>query len=668
MKIPRVVVLLLCFVSPLAAQKPFPDTLRVADFNIMPSGSGFKFTPKLPPTSQIAGAPDAYWTYLWEFGDGAKSTQASPTHIYTTPGEYNATLDVIAHYDTGKKPTRKKSKVTSANREALTSIDLEDVFDPKAQQAIAMATPANPRAGEELSFILSYRNKGPLMLNGTFHLFFNEKKCHTPHFKFLESRPCFGEVETPIYASVPPEEARLPWADWCFVGMVTAAQLQAAAMIGSSLPPSILLDARGRYREERAWKFENLEANAKRNYFFSLEAAATLIKDVNTMIHVEAVFVPDDPTLPAEPYTLELEIVASHDPNVIAVSDNHINYRTISNQKIDYKVLFQNNGEGPASTVVLQIEIPEGLDMKKIKPLDWQPKCPICPKMPTRLSCLDTLTTEKGYQFTFRNIYLPGSRQHGVERHDSTLGFVKYRIEANRDMPKYSFRSRAQIVFDRHPPIFTNYTHTRFKVGLSPGIKVGWNFEPDKPKQGFFLMGITLSPYKSWRIHPQIELLAGLKGQANLPAEQKTNLLIKGFPGAIFKDTIYLDTILQRQRGLVSFEVPILLRKNLSKHLGLGLGLSTRVSIENGRTNIKTKETTVHWTDSSVGFVQEIIPGKSTESVETYSNTRYDYSIFGDLTLGSVRAGPNLGIRAGAFMGRGGSPRPFIQLSAELKL
>ena len=668
MKILSVFAFVLFWFNILPGQKTEPTPPRVADFTVSPAGNGYKFTPVLPAESQIAGAPKAYWTYLWEFGDGDKSSQASPSHIYYNPGEYNATLDATAHYDNGSKPTRKKTKVVNTKQEALAAIGMEDVFDPKIDQAVSMSAAANPRAGEELSFVLSYRNKSPLPINGNLHLFFNEKKFPGPHFQFLESRPCFGEIEAPLYGATSPETQNLPLADWAAVGILAASQVCADLLSGNMPIPTILTEARGQYREERAWKFENLESRAKRNFFFSLEGAPTMIRDVNTMIHVQAIFVPDDPSVPAEPFILELEIVASHDPNAIAVSDNRINYRTIDKKQIDYKVKFQNNGEGPASTVVLNIEIPDGLDMKRIRPLDWQPKCPICPETPTKSSCLDTLSIEKGYQFTFRNIYLPGSRQEDVSRDDSTKGFVRYRIEADQNMPKNSFSSRAKITFDKHPPIFTNYTRTKFKTGISPGIKVGWNFAPDSLKQGYFLIGASLSPYKSWKIYPQIEFLTGLKGRENLPTEQRSTVLIKGNPGAFFQDTVYLDTILQRQRGLVTFEVPVLLRKNFSKRIGLGLGLAGRISIENGETRTETTQTTIHWTDSSAGFVKETINGESTEKVVTYSNTRYDFTAFGDLTVGSVRAGPNLGIRAGAMMGKGRNVRPFIQLSVEVKL
>ncbi len=666
----KLIMLSCLFILPhfLAGQTVAVPEASVADFKVFLEGDAVTFTPVLPPLSQVAGAPKAYWTYLWEFGDGDKSTQEAPRHVYSGAGEYSATLDVIAHYDDGKKPTRKKSKVVAPNRESLTSAPMEDVFDAKSRQAIALASAANPRAGEELSFVLSYRNKGSLPINGSLHLFFNEKKFPSPHFKFLESRPCFGEIEAPLYSDETPDGPGLPYSNWSNIGLLAPSQLQIATRPANSPTPSILLDARGKYREERAWKFENLDADARRNFFFSLEGASTLIKDVNTLIHLEAIIVPDDPSLPAEPCILELEIVASHDPNVIAVSDNRINYRIIDNKALDYKIRFQNNGEGPAGTVNVAIEIPKGLNIQKLEPLDWQPKCPICPKTPTKNSCLDTVFTENGLIFIFRNIYLPGSNQAGVNNLDSTKGFVKYRIAADHQMPKYPFSSRARIVFDRHAPIFTNYTHTRFKVGISPGIKVGWNVLPDSLKGGYYFIGATLSPFKSWRMYPQMEFLTGLKGRQNLPEKQMQGLIITGINGAAFKDTTYLDTIIQTQRGFVSFEIPLLLRKNFNKHLGLGLGLSTRLSIENGETSTKTQQTSIHWTDSSVGFVQEIKQGESKKVVASYSSTHYHYLAFGDLSLGSVRAGPNLGIRAGALFGKGQTVRPFIQVSVEVKL
>lgn len=44
-------------------------------------------------TSEVQGGVPAY-SYFWQFGDGATSASAAPSHVYTTPGSYTATLRV----------------------------------------------------------------------------------------------------------------------------------------------------------------------------------------------------------------------------------------------------------------------------------------------------------------------------------------------------------------------------------------------------------------------------------------------------------------------------------------------------------------------------------------------------------------------------------------------
>ena len=49
----------------------------------------------IPFTSGGSDDPDGdQLTYRWDFGDGATSTQASPTHAYATGGVFTATLRV----------------------------------------------------------------------------------------------------------------------------------------------------------------------------------------------------------------------------------------------------------------------------------------------------------------------------------------------------------------------------------------------------------------------------------------------------------------------------------------------------------------------------------------------------------------------------------------------
>src|SRR5262249_3790725 len=49
---------------------------------------------KVQSTASVEEEEGSPWTYAWDFGDGAKSTEQNPTHTYEKVGEYTATLTV----------------------------------------------------------------------------------------------------------------------------------------------------------------------------------------------------------------------------------------------------------------------------------------------------------------------------------------------------------------------------------------------------------------------------------------------------------------------------------------------------------------------------------------------------------------------------------------------
>jgi PKD domain len=674
----------LCFAQLLLAQSPEPE--RLLDFNAEARGDVFEFTPIMPPLMQKAGAPAAYWTYFWEFGDGSFSREENPSHIYALPGNYTASLDATAHYDDGKRAKRKKKGLDSTKLPGGGSATA-DVFDPNTRQMLAMEANAQPKAMEEITLVISYRNLGMLQTDGRLHLFFNEKKFPDRHFEFVEARTHFREYPDNSTSEVlPMDNSGL----LCFTALPVRSSGLANTSLSGDFPPSIIIQemlnaARGAYRAENAWRFNNLQPGESRNIFVSLACTPNMLRDTNAFIHLEAVFAPFDPVIAPEKFVYEIEIVSSHDPNAIAVSDNRVNYRILGSKKLDYKIQFQNNGEGPASTVEVKVDVPKGLKLGDMRPVAWYPKCPICPKIPDTRSCLDTASVDGALIFTFRNIYLPGSRQKDVDDRDSTKGFVKYRIEPARDMPKLPFKSRAKIVFDKNPPIYTNYTKTGFKVGKSPGLKAGYGFQPNLNnattgedessafvQNGYFLLGASLSPYKSWRIYPQIELLAGIRNREDLPATEK-HVLQTTIPnnGIALLDSFLVDTITQARRGFVSFELPVLLRKNFNRFFGAGLGASARIILENGETKTEALRTQIDWSfiDGPTGFIldRKVSQSPVQTSTEKFRATRYRFSVFGDLTFGSVRAGPNLGLRGGLVFG-GAEAQAFVQLTVEMKL
>lgn len=669
-----------------AQQNPLP--LRTVSFQAAAEGNGYRFTPQLPPLQQKAGAPQAYWKCYWEFGDGSFSFEEKPLHRYTKQGDYYALLCATAHYDDGKLPDKNGKGIFAATAIAE-NFSLPDVFD-SSKAVVRLKVNRLPRAGEQMAMIMSYRNLGRLQTDGQLYVFYNEKKFPDSHFQFDTSRTHFGETLQALYSQIPNrenaadglcrEEIRRRYAmenpvDWLCVEQGSMGATGANTWTSVDLPNStiireMLANARSAYRDEQAWNFTELQPGEKRNLFLDLSGTEKMLKDTSAFIHIEAIFAPSDPFIAPERYVLELEIVSSHDPNAIAVSDNRVNYRIVKNKKLDYKIRFQNNGEGPASTVQVAVEIPKGLNPGLMRPLEWYPKCPVCPETPVNTGCLDTALVAGNLVFTFRNIYLPGSAQEGVADFDSTKGFVKYRIEPDRDMPKRAFRSRAKIIFDKNPPIYTNYTRTRFKTGLSPSLKIGYGFHPDSVQQGHFLIGAGLSPYKSWRVYPQVEVLAGIRGKEDLPETFHSTLFATApNSGIALQDSFLTDTLRRGSSSRVSLEIPILLRRDFSRFFGIGLGASVQLIWQNSNLRTEAGRTRIDWafTDGPTGFetTRNVMKTETVESSSTQKSRYSRYRLFLDLSLGSVRAGPHAGLRGGV---QWPDRQPFVQVFLAMKL
>lgn len=637
-------------------------------FTTSKEGDGYRFTPQAPPLPpSTAGAPPAFYTYYWEFGDGDFSFEERPLHYFAANMSVQPMLYATAHYDDGNtSPGYAGQLYASAGKNPS---EPSTVF-PKGQYAIAMKAQRQPRAGEEMVCIISYRNLSKISTDGRLHLFFNEKKFPNRHFDYLAARAHYNET--------PEEIGFLELSAGDDAWATAPAPLQAAGAAGllawTAPPPSgaeLLTTARKEYRGEQSWRTGWLKPGETRNLFITLKGTADMLRDTSAFIHLRGVFEPFDPAVAAEEFTLEIEIVSSHDPNLIAVSEHRVNFRKIRDQPIDYKVRFQNNGEGPARRIQLTVRIPEGLNAARMRPLSWYPECPICPDSLSPFSCLDTATTKDALIFTFRNIYLPGSRQRGVSDYDSTQGFVRYRIEPDKKMPKLAFRSQAEIVFDKNPPIRTNFSKTRFKPGLSPGLKAGYAFAPDDAAGGYIFLGLSLSPYKSWKLYPQIELLTGLKGQTSL-GEQTYTDPPSGPPVDNFDsyvDTVYTTTT-TGTTSFVSFELPLLLRKNFTGFFGAGIGGSARAVLNYQQTNVSKSGTIYHYVFGPAGFIPDPnLPFENLTSSSFASSDRsldFRYTAFGDLTLGSVRAGLNVGLRGGLVFGK--ENKPFVQVSLEYKL
>ena len=181
-------VLLFISVSAISQENQVNDTItRTAIIKYDVNRNEVNFTPETPELNQIAGAPKAFYTHYWEFGDGKYSTEETPKHSYKNKGEYEVKLWATNNYDTGKPPTTrpKKVAVNSATTDYEDVASMESDFELKRNR--------EPIPNEEIVAILRYKNAKDYMTNGKLYMFYNEQKYKANNFELTDTRTHHGE-------------------------------------------------------------------------------------------------------------------------------------------------------------------------------------------------------------------------------------------------------------------------------------------------------------------------------------------------------------------------------------------------------------------------------------------------------------------------------------------
>ncbi|WP_158847055.1 PKD domain-containing protein [Algibacter sp. L1A34] len=612
-------------------QAPINDTItRAATIKTNIVGNSVLLTPETPALNQIAGAPKAFYTHYWEMGDGSYSKEATPKHTYKQKGEYEIKLWATNNYDTGKPPTTrpKKIKINSVTDDYLDEASMEDDFTLKRNR--------EPVPEEEIVTILSYKNIKNYTTNGKIYLFFNELKYKANNFELTDTRFHHNEksVLTGAFASTQNIENNNTYLASLNDEATNFRNISQDTTIKTNLPLT-LSQAQAVYKNWRVLEFDNMEPEEERNIFFSLKTTPEMVKDTSAIISVRGIYVPDANYDNHKVKDMEMEIVTSHDPNKMSSNGTFMNYRLVRFKTLKYKIKFQNNGEGPANTIRLETDIPEMLDKSTLKVVDMYPKCDICPKRDVLYSCLDTTFTKTQAIFTFKNIYLPGSEQKNVKEYDSTKGFVKYSVKFAKDFHKVKTKSRTAIIFDKNDPIITNYSTTRFLPGISIGAKMGYNSFSDLRNSESYFIGATLSPYKSYRLYWQIELMSNFHNyDSNIDViEEFVDDAAQGFR--------YLQrTTTQTTYKNIDWDVPVLLRYNLNNFIGIGAGLQNTISLsEKSTQNTFTEQFEGDAIEKNLFNSFE----ESSSTSESFTNLRT--GLLFEATAGFARIGPSLGAR-----------------------
>ncbi|XCF06331.1 PKD domain-containing protein [Tamlana crocina] len=613
-----------------SAQEILNDTLaRTATIKTEINENLVMFNPETPELQQIAGAPKAFYTHYWEFGDGHFSTEENPKHIYKEKGEYEVKLWATNNYDTGKPPTSRPKKVNvnsvSADYEETASMD-EDFILKRNRE---------PVPDQDMVLIVRYKNPKGYETNGKIYLFYNEQKFKADNFEILDTRTYHGEksVSTEGFAFTHKTDD-----DNTLLASTNKFRIEKQQILQDSTEktnlPLTISEAKSLYRNWQVLEFDGMQPEEERNMFFTLKTTPEMVKDTSAIISVRGVYVPDANYDDHKVKDMEMEIVTSHDPNKMSSNGTLMNYRLVRFKTLKYKIKFQNNGEGPARTIRLETDIPDMLDKSTIEVTDMYPKCDICPKRDVLYSCLDTAYTDTQAIFTFKNIYLPGSEQKNVKEYDSTKGFVKYKIQFAKDFHKKKTKSRTAIIFDKNEPIITNYSTTRFMPGISIGAKVGYNSFSDLRNSKSYFFGATISPYKSYRWYWQVELMNNFhKYDADTQAEEG---IVQDASGFRFRQRTTTNTSYEN----IDWDVPVLLRCNLNNYIGLGAGLQNTISVsEKQQQDILIERYEGVQPDAPVFETEE----ESNEVSNSFTNIRT--GLLFEVTAGFARIGPSLGAR-----------------------
>lgn len=625
-----------------SAQLIYQDTIsRTARISYqMGVDNQVSFGPELPPLQQMAGAPKAYYTQYWEFGDGSYSFEEKPKHQYKKKGDYTVRLWNTNHYDNGKAPSTRPQKIRIDKDLSQASLEPEKSFFA-AGEDLDVLNNRDPIPNEEMVLITSYKNTENYTTSGELYLFYNEVDFKNKNFELTDTRLHYGEK---IASDIADYASNYDFGDSQYY-TASAQDGLYHLNIPQANPMDLSLDlllaeSQAKYRDMQRITFDNLEAGEERHIFRTLQTTPEMIKDTTAIVSLRTIFVPDKTQDKKSVKDTELEILSSHDPNRMASNGVLMNYRFVKNREVKFKVRFQNDGEGPANTIRLEIDTPDLFDKSSLQLIDTYPKVALCVKneTPTQ-SCIDTLSTEDKLIFTFRNIYLPGSNQKNVKVRDSTKGFVKYSLKFGEELKKVKTRSRTAIYFDKNEPVYTNYSATRFLPGISIGAKAGYIYTPKYDKSTEVFVGASISPYKSHRSYLQAELFFSAASFEDL---KRSNLkLDPGSEQGIIENSISeLDS-----KNIRAYLVPVSYRYNFSKYFALGAGAQFYVDLHEKQDKILTTWESFYYTQDREEIIEYETDKETRITTDKKSFTNFNSGVFIDMSLGSVRIGPSLGLR-----------------------
>lgn len=655
-------------------------TPRIANYEYQkgtpsPTGTPYTFSiedePALLPTY---GKEDkARFEYYLEFGDGeyTRIEDGSQTvnHIYTINGRHETLMRVTGIYDDGDDPDARMINPLPPNghnnRISSQPTKSENIIGDGNIEMEIHRSVNSIRPEEENIIILKYRNRQPTVQSGKLLLFYNEKgrgetkRDDVQQFDLMGQPRIYHQAKDFVQESyqVSGETKNL-----------SAQQLNALFPNNNNAKRRVI-EAKERFGNYLLFNFDRLAPSRQSHIFISLKTDKN-IGDINGKeVFVDAVFASN--TGISESTTLELEVNMARDPNAISVSEVRESFRRVQDKKLTYTVKFQNEADAPAKHVFVSIEIPKGLEVDKVKHIKNSFNVKRCTDKKD-VPCYDIDTSEEdSIKFSFMRVSLPGFNDPEVKKYKETVGSFKYEITYKDKLKKQPLSTRAHIKFKddvkTQSAVTTNLTTTRFKPGLSIGPRIGVDYNATDSQPSYFI-GAVASPYKSERFYYQPEIMLRysrfecdhdgegidrdrcrlMNESSNFEIEGPYEEMDSGGNFQVFRDTITSNNSEWKvsSNSFIVNIVPLQIRKDIGKVLSFGTGTDIGIVF---RKNKFFRDTSIE-TFKYIRLDNDVWDLYNNFGIYSYEYTDendiyIDASLFFDVTVGSVKAGPALSIR-----------------------
>lgn len=621
------------------------DSIPV-EIKVIKSGASAVFEAELPELKGVPGGRQPFYTYLWDFGDGHFSQKERPQHVYADAGNYTVNLYVVNNYDDGPRPKRRAKEIQIAATSDIApkpSVEEDNFFGSNG--VFQLSKNANALPGEDMVIIAGVKSSG----KGRIFLLTNEKMYGDDGLKYVGQSNYNNEKITPINSLTNLKEL---WASVSNVTLTLSGSPDYGVKEEYSFKDneaiSYFSDLHDSYKTITSYEVDNLSEEGQFS-FINLDVTPEMLADTNAIVTITGVYIPE--VGDAIVHKLEVPVVTSHDPNKMSLKQSRLSYRTVSkNKELIYKVQFQNDGEGDAKNVILEIALPKNVDPTTFKLLNLYPECDSCLTEIERGCWKQYIKGEDTLVFHFKDISLPGTKAEDIIDQDSTKGFIRFSVQTRKKLENKPFRARTNIYFDKNDPIRTNNATGRFRKGFSPILFAGYgaflsapSYKDGKFKEnGMFGIGLApLAPYK--KLYWQLELYVSpsrYKEQVldiKNTGEEHIMVELPDGEGTMVPRELYFMSYDKKMESndLYTRFVPLHIRYNFNSFLSAGVGALTEF-----RVNLNSKESRTYYLEKAdLGNIL-VNQGKWNELGD-----KMKVKTFIDLTVGRVYLGPSLGMR-----------------------